>query len=144
MCKHIGRKRGILPRTRTKDRVKKATKLKSRTLSGWNVFLSEKLKNGNELSKSEYKTAVRRYGAEWKGLPQQAKSRYHSDARYQQACRDELTTRPLLKPADREMPTDTIECIAAEEHSTNSLEALAGNQAECSFPIFLCCILCQL
>ena len=86
------------------------------------------IQHGCQLSKDDWKAAVRKYGLEWKRLSKDDRKPFHVEASYQQSCRDELRNRPLLKPSEREAHPDVDGTLWAEAQPTNALGELAGSR----------------
>ena len=128
MQRQLCRKKGKQPKINPRALVLKASKRKGRRLSAWNIFLEENMRGSHQLDKEQYGRAMKNCSRQWKLLDEQSKKRYQVEAHYQQSCREELQSRPLLNRASRNQEPEQQHphALPAAELATSSLEAVAG------------------
>jgi len=137
MLKHLGRKKGIMPKLSRKRLVIRAVKRKTRPLCAWNVYQRKRLQelgNGSSLGPLDFKAAMKRIGQEWAQKSVEDREEFNLDARYRQSCRDELQLRPLTAGRPSARSTGALshqpgDAGAAQDLPTNVLEQIAGNLA---------------
>ena len=132
-------------------RLKVGAERRIRKLSPWNVFLRERLREESaatetgKLSKEQYAAATTRIGQEWE---QTDKAEYRMQAAYEQACREELATRPLAaatKASAMEDPADiasaassaALNGVAPDSQRAEVLQHVAGGIVASHGPCFL-------
>ena len=91
-----------------RKRVVKATKASQnlRSLSGWNVFQREKLRELGPLSPSEYKFAVSKLSSDWRALDPDDRDAFEVQAAYEHNLRLETLERPLPSQAQASQDLD--------------------------------------
>lgn len=134
MQKRLGRKKGHQSQLSRKARVIQAANKGKRRLCAWDIFRTQRMQASGKLSSACYKQAMKRWAAEWKRLSQEEKNGYQLDAQYQQACRDELSTRGLATLRSKPDCSGDPPTVPPEEQATGMLERIAG--APASFQTF--------
>ena len=76
-------------------RLHEAATRKIRRLSGWNVFVADRMQGAAVLGRAEYSQKQKDLSKEWKRLPQEEQEAFHIEAARQQNLRDRLETMPL-------------------------------------------------